>query len=811
MSADVLAAGTAFRKAGICVVPAAADGSKRPGLPAWKVYQASMPKLEQVRAWLGNDHADGYGVICGKVSGNLEMLEFEGLAVAEHTYQAWMAILADHGMSGLWRRIVAGYAEETPGGGLHFLYRVNGHAKGNTKLARRPATADELSADSADKIKVLIETRGEGGFVIVAPSGGRTHPTGRAWRLGGGGPGSIVTITEAERDGLYRVAALLDQMPASARLPRVPALRTGDELRPGDDYAARTTWAELLEPAGWRRLRSLPNGWGYWQRPGKDGAALSATTREDGGLYVFSTSTEFEAEVPYSKFGAYAQLHHRGDHKAAAAQLRHLGYGAPRAEVARGATTPASQAPPAERPPPDQDEAFAALVDGHAEPAPKPPTPAEARKATPAAVAKATPAKRLPIRSAFPVPDEAMFYGVAGEIVNSVDPYTEACRPAVLTHLLAGCGVMIGRGPRMVAGWAVHPPGVWALVVGGTSLGAKGTASATADAFLRAADSDFMTDRVLPAVSTGEGLIHLVRDPTDGDEGAPDKRLLVLLPEFRTVMAQGRRDTNTLTATLRQAWDSPYRLSIPTRNQPEKATGALIVMVADVTPGEFRAKVDPSEIAGGSLNRFLFIASRTSKDLPDEPEYPREELDGYAKRLREAIDAARDLGEKRLQFTLPARQLWKSRYTELKNPLGAQSEDEEGLIASVVTRARPHVMRVALTYALLDQAQVIDDDHLAAALALWKYSLDSALWLFRTASPDLIRLQQFIDDAGPAGRSRADISNLFGRHLDAKELDRLLDQLGSEYEIRTIPTSGRSRTVYARTSGETSEESEEAS
>jgi hypothetical protein len=336
MSAEVLAAGTAFRKAGICVVPTAADGSKRPGLAAWKAYQVRMPKMEQVRAWLGDGHADGFGVICGKVSGNLEMLEFEGRAVAEHIYQAWLAILADHGMSELWRRIVAGYAEETPGGGLHFLYRVDGHAKGNTKLARRPATAGELAADPADKIKVLIETRGEGGFAIVAPSGGRTHPTGRAWRLRAGGPTSISTITEAERDGLYRVAALLDQMPAPARPVPAPALRTGDELRPGDDYAARTTWAELLEPAGWRLLRSLSNGWGYWQRPGKDGPGLSATTREDGGFYVFSTSTEFEAEVPYSKFGTFAMLHNQGDHKAAAAQLRRLGYGAPQAAPARG-------------------------------------------------------------------------------------------------------------------------------------------------------------------------------------------------------------------------------------------------------------------------------------------------------------------------------------------------------------------------------------------------------------------------------------------------------------------------------------------
>jgi hypothetical protein len=117
-------------------------------------------------------------------------------------------------------------------------------------------------------------------------------------------------------------------------------------------------------------------------------------------------------------------------------------------------------------------------------------------------------------------------------------------------------------------------------------------------------------------------------------------------------------------------------------------------------------------------------------------------------------------------------------------------------------------MRVALIYALLDQVQVVDRQHLVAALALWRYSLDSSLWLFRTASPDLIRVQQFIDDAGPDGRSRKEISDLFDRHLKAEDIDRLLDQLGGDYEIRTVGTRGRPRTVYARLSGEGSEKSE---
>jgi len=392
-----------------------------------------------------------------------------------------------------------------------------------------------------------------------------------------------------------------------------------------------------------------------------------------------------------------------------------------------------------------------------------------------------------------------MFYGLAGEIVNSVDPFTEASRPAVLVHLLAGCGAMMGRGPHMMAGFAKHPPSVWGLIVGGTSLGAKGTAEATASAFLRAAWPEFMDSRVLPGLSSGEGLVHQVRDPVeDTDEGEKDKRLYVVLSEFRTVMAQARRETNTLAATLRLAWDSPAVLHIPNRgNNALKATGAHIVMVAHVTPGEFRARIDPGEIAGGSLNRFLIIASRTSKNLPDEPLYPVHQLDAYGTRVRNAVETAYMLGNRRIGRTENAQKLWKENYPSLKNPVGAQSEDDEGILAAVVVRARPHVLRTALTYALLDERQIVGEEHLAAALALWRYSLDSARWLFRTASPDLVKLRAFIDEAGPAGRSKEEIrSDLFGRHLKADEIDRLLSQLGSDYEEYAVPTKGRPRTVY---------------
>jgi len=314
---ELLAAALAFRDAGYSVVPARADGSKAPA-GSWERYQSELPAREQVALWLGEGSYDGFGLVCGAVSGGLEMLELEGRAITAGIHVAYCDALAAHGLSELWQRISGGYAETTPSGGLHILYRVDGTARGSTKLARNAAA------------QVLIETRGEGGFTVVAPSGGHTHGTGKPWQIVRGGPPSIETISEEERDALYAVASTFDRSPVrQVQLPRVTA-GSQDGDRPGDDYNARMSWHDILAPHGWRPVRKLGDGAIGWCRPGKDGPFISATTRETAGLYVFSTSTPFDDQVPYSKFGAYAVLSHGGDYAAAAGQLRREGYGVPR-------------------------------------------------------------------------------------------------------------------------------------------------------------------------------------------------------------------------------------------------------------------------------------------------------------------------------------------------------------------------------------------------------------------------------------------------------------------------------------------------
>jgi hypothetical protein len=367
---DLLHTALAWHAIGVCIVPAAGDtpgasDSKQPwpDSPVWTPYKAARPTEDQLHRWFGGDRYSGLGAVCGQVSGNLELLEFEGRAIQEGLHKEIADIADASGLGDLWKRITRGYCERSPSGGIHLLYRVDGEpVPGNARLAVRPATDDELTdqeravlAAKPGKMftRVLVETRGEGGYVVVAPSNGATHPSGRPWTLLVGGPGTLPTITADEHRALHALCAMVDRRPTTPA-PAEPARRDTSEPageRPGDDFNARASWDDILTPHGW----TVVHGHGHyrvWRRPGKDKGVSATTGRNDGdNLWVFSTSTEFEAEKHYSKFAAYTLLEHGGDYRAAAKALQGDGYGGQRRPQPRPAshtTPPSTQDPQAE-------------------------------------------------------------------------------------------------------------------------------------------------------------------------------------------------------------------------------------------------------------------------------------------------------------------------------------------------------------------------------------------------------------------------------------------------------------------------------
>jgi hypothetical protein len=280
-------------QAGLSTIPPRMDGTKRP-LAAWKQYQDATPTESDLAGWYRNGQT-GVGLVCGDVSGGLECLDFDN----RDAWADYKKAAKSSGLGDLLKRVAYGYSEETPNG-FHLLLRCS-EISGNTKLA------------NAEDKKALIETRGEGGFIIVAPSHGKVNPAGD-YVLKAGGFDSIVTITPGEREQLHRLARTFDKIPIKAP-PKAPAKQHAgnDGNRPGDEFNRSKTWPEILEPHGWVRVFER-GGTTHWRRPGKS-EGISATTNHEGSdlLWVFITSTVLESERSYDRFGAHVLLNHGGD------------------------------------------------------------------------------------------------------------------------------------------------------------------------------------------------------------------------------------------------------------------------------------------------------------------------------------------------------------------------------------------------------------------------------------------------------------------------------------------------------------------
>ena len=408
-----------------------------------------------------------------------------------------------------------------------------------------------------------------------------------------------------------------------------------------------------------------------------------------------------------------------------------------------------------------------------------------------------------------PPPQEA-FYGVAGDLVRTIDPHTEADRVAVLTQFLVGFGNLIGRNPYFEVDAARHGTNLYVVLVGKTSKGRKGTSFNQSMRTLQSIDPDWYRDRIQGGLSTGEGLIWLVHDPVlkhepiregkrvvgyqdiEIDPGISDKRLLGYVPEFAFILQVLNRLGNTLSPVLRQAWDTGT-LRSSTKNSPAVATNAHVSLVAHITYDELIRYLDSTEQANGFANRFLWVCVKRSKCLPDDEDRRCDAgtLTLLCRRIQEAVAFGRSVGE--IKRDDKAREAWRKLYPEL-------SEGKPGMLGAILARAEAQVMRLACIYALLDSTDEIKLVHLKAATALWEYIEASANFIFGnslgdpTADHILDALRQ-----APSGMSRTEILNLFSRHRSS-DVDRALTSLAERGIVKFWKegTNGRPIQMWAK-------------
>jgi hypothetical protein len=252
------------------------------------------------------------------------------------------------------------------------------------------------------------------------------------------------------------------------------------------------------------------------------------------------------------------------------------------------------------------------------------------------------------------------------------------------------------------------------------------------------------------------------------DPGEKDKRLLVTEPEFASVLQRAERETNTLSAIIRQAWDTG-NLRVLTKKQIARATDAHISLIGHITRDELRRLLSRTEAANGFANRFLWVCSKWSKCLPDGGRLGQVDLSDVIRRLQDAVKFAQTIG--RMERDTTARAIWHKVYPEL-------SDGQPGLFGAVTSRAEAQVLRLSYLYALLDCSAVVRAEHLMAALAVWEYCEASARFIFGGALGDATADEILRALRGRReGMTRTDIFTYLGKNKPSAEIDRALGVL----------------------------------
>jgi hypothetical protein len=385
----------------------------------------------------------------------------------------------------------------------------------------------------------------------------------------------------------------------------------------------------------------------------------------------------------------------------------------------------------------------------------------------------------IPLRS-------EMLYGLAGEVVRTIYPHTEADAGALLGNLLVGFGSLIGRKAYYEVEGVKHNCNLFPAQVGPTAAGRKGTATNRILRILERADPEWAQNKVQSGLSSGEGLIETVAHPK-GE--STDRRLLVVQSEFASALTVMARQGNTLSGTLRDAWDSG-KLQTMVRNNPLWVDDAHISIVTHISRDEIQRNLDRTEVANGFANRFLWIRSLRSKCLPEGGNLASSELDRLAELLKPAVAFGRR--ELRLRRDADARDAWARVYPRL-------SEGRPGLIGAIASRAEAQALRLSCIYSLMDCSEIIRIPHLEAALALWDYTAECIDWIFGDILGD--PLAEAILEALRAsseGLSRSEISGILGHNKSAAQIKTALRTLTSSGLAcsSSQPTGGRSAEMW---------------
>ena len=203
---------------------------------------------------------------------------------------------------------------ETPSGGFHIYYYCD-TIEGNQKLAATKTG------------EVVIETRGEGGYVVAPGS----VIDGRTYRLTQGALSDIPKISPIERSGILAICRRFNENRETEQA-YTPKRLEHYQRSIGDPFTAYNMRGDvegLLTSHGWTVVPGRDPNKTFFLRPGGNSATSANFHNSFRTLRVWSTSIPQLSPGSYRPADLFVILEHNGDQDKAARALLAAGYGEP--------------------------------------------------------------------------------------------------------------------------------------------------------------------------------------------------------------------------------------------------------------------------------------------------------------------------------------------------------------------------------------------------------------------------------------------------------------------------------------------------
>jgi len=588
--------------------------------------------------------------------------------------------------------------------------------------------AGNLKLACTEKGAVRIETRGEGGYFLITPSPG--------YEIISGSLKDCPLLSAAEVQEIHNVAKMFDERKATSATSATNTKETSSDS-PGHLFNEAHKVEDILLAHGWRQSKQTTAGMGY-TRPGKDAGTSGVLLNSTGNFYCWSSNASpLENGRSYDAFGLYAAFNHAGDLSAAA---RELGGGKKKIYTPSAADNPTSWEPSF----PD-----------------------------------------------WPTMNERVYRGIAGDLVRLATRKTEVDPVAVLMTFIVRFGVEVGEGVFMQVGDSRQRLRLASVLVGNSGKSRKGTSAKPVEKAFNFADITAPSFLCVTSArtsegpfSSGEGIIYAVRDAVTRwnlkdqveevvDPGVEDKRLFVLDEEFSGVLANTKREGNTLSQIIRRAWDNG-NFDPLTKNSKIRATCAQVGWVSHITLNELNAKLGITEGFNGFANRILWACVRRNGAEAFPEPMPENELQAIQLRLLEVLAVTKEGCEMKLSDE--ARAAWGNKY------YAKLSQDRPGLVGCVTNRGEAQTLRLAMAYALLDGETTISLDHLEAGLAVWEYCEQSAKYIFHGRMEDSTT-QTILDALKQGPMTGTEIHGLFENNANGDKLKNALHELMASNQV----------------------------